>query len=201
MWQAACARAGACRRVSCCFPKLCPFFRTRQREHVDLLRKMRAVPGIRHLRIASGIRADIALAEPDMLRAYTVEFTGGQLKVAPEHCAPEVLRLMRKPPLELFGAFVRAFYDHSAGAGRGQYVVPYLMSAFPGCTEAHMRELEGWLAARHWKPRQVQCFTPTPGTLATAMFYAGTDARGRPISVARTDAARLRQHRILQPDT
>jgi len=166
-----------------------------------MLRKMRDLPGIRHLRIASGIRADIALAEPDMLRAYTAEFTGGQLKVAPEHCAPDVLELMRKPPLETFEAFIRAFYAHSADTGCERYVVPYLMSAFPGCTEAHMRGLERWLAARHWKPRQVQCFTPTPGTLATAMFYAGTDAGGRPIPVARTDAERLRQHHMLLRET
>ena len=197
MWQAACAKANACRRVSCCFPKLCPSFRIRQRKHVAMLEKMRALPGIRHLRIASGIRSDLALAEPDMLRAYTTTFTGGQLKVAPEHCAPHVLELMRKPPLEVFEAFLQAFYTHSANAKREHYVVPYLMSAFPGCTEAHMRELGRWLAARHWRPQQVQCFTPTPGTLATAMFYAGTDAGGRPIPVARTDADRLRQHRIL----
>jgi radical SAM superfamily enzyme YgiQ (UPF0313 family) len=108
-----------------------------------------------------------------------------------------VLKLMRKPLLEVFEAFVRAFYEHSAEAGHTRYVVPYLMSAFPGCTDAHMRGLERWLAARHWKPRQVQCFTPTPGTLATAMFYAGTDAKGRPIPVARTDAERLRQHHML----
>ena len=197
MWQTSCTQANACRRTSCCFPKVCPSFRTRQRKHVAMLRKIRALPGIRHLRIASGIRADIALAEPDMLRAYTVEFTGGQLKVAPEHCAGVVLELMRKPPLEVFEAFVQAFYEYSADAGRKQYVVPYLMSAFPGCTEAHMRELGRWLAARHWKPQQVQCFTPTPGTLATAMFYAGTDAKGTPIPVARTDAERLRLHHIL----
>jgi len=197
MWQATCTRAHACRRMSCCFPNICPSFRTRQREHVAMLRNMRALPGIRHLRIASGIRADLALAEPDMLRAYTLEFTGGQLKVAPEHCVPDVLKLMCKPQLEVFEAFVQAFYGHSADAGREQYVVPYLMSAFPGCTEAHMRELGRWLAARHWTPRQVQCFTPTPGTLATAMFYTGTDAKGHSIPVARTDAERLRQHHIL----
>ena len=32
----------------------------------------------------------------------------------------------------------------------------------PGCTESYMRELARWLAARHWKPQQVQCGTPTP---------------------------------------
>jgi uncharacterized radical SAM protein YgiQ len=198
MWQATCTQVHACRRASCCFPKVCPSFRARQRDHVAMLRKLRDLPGIRHLRIASGIRADLVLAEPAMLEAYTVEFTGGQLKIAPEHCAPEVLALMRKPPLEVFELFIRSFYALSANAGREQYVVPYLMSAFPGCTEAHMHELEHCLAVRHWKPQQVQCFTPTPGTLATAMYYAGMDAKGRAIPVSRTDAERLRQHRILR---
>ncbi len=197
MWQARCAQAGPCRRESCCFPSLCPFFKTRQRRHVEMLRELRALPGVRHLRVASGIRADLALSEPDVLRAYTVEFTGGQLKAAPEHCAPEVLALMRKPPFEVFDAFARAFEAHCADAGLERYIVPYLMSAFPGCTEEHMRELKRLLAARGWKPQQVQCFTPTPGTLATAMYAAGTDAKGRAIPVARTDAERLRRHHML----
>lgn len=201
MWQASCTLSGPCRRASCCTPTLCPFFATRQRGHTAMLRALRNLPGIRHLRIASGIRADLALAEPDTLSAYTVEFTGGQLKAAPEHCSPEVLRLMRKPPFRIFEAFARAFQAHCAEAGREHYIVPYLMSAFPGCTEQHMRELRRLLAARNWKPRQVQCFTPTPGTVAAAMYYAGIDTHGRSVPVARSDADRLRQHRILLEGT
>ena len=82
-------------------------------------------------------------------------------------------------------------------ANKEQYVVPYLMSAFPGCTDGDMRSLGGWLAAKGWSPRQVQCFIPTPGTLATAMFYSGLNTQGQPIYVARSDAERLRQHHIL----
>ncbi len=200
MWQAHCALGGAsCRRASCCHPTPCKSFITPQRRHVALLRAIRDLPGIKHVRVASGIRADLALRDDEAVYAYTKEFTGGQLKVAPEHCSDAVLRLMRKPPLEIFERFLAAFRRNSRQAGREQYVVPYLMSGFPGCTDEDMRELARRLAVRGWKPQQVQCFIPTPGTVATAMFYAGADERGNPLYVARTDAERLRQHRILMP--
>ena len=203
MWQGHCALDGVkgavCRRASCCHPSVCKSFVTPQKRHVGLLRRVRALAGIKHVRVASGIRPDIIKGDTDALRAYTVEFTGGQLKVAPEHCAAEVLDLMRKPPLEVFERFLAAFQAENRHSGREHYVVPYLMSAFPGCTDEHMYELAHWLRMRHWTPQQVQCFIPTPGTVATAMYYAGVDEKGRPISVARTDAERLRQHRILMP--
>ncbi len=209
MWQAHCAldagtaqggaasHAGGCRRSSCCFPSVCKAFVTPQRKHVELLRAAAALPCVKQVRVASGVRADLALREPDALAAYTGEFTGGQLKVAPEHCAPSVLALMRKPPLAVFEQFLESFARQSRAAGREQYVVPYLMSAFPGCTDEDMRILARWLRQRRWSPRQTQCFIPTPGTIATAMYYCGRDESGEAIYVARSDAARLRQHRIL----
>ena len=112
---------------------------------------------------------------------------------------PRVLERMRKPPLEVFEAFLQSFVRQSRRLGREQYVIPYLMSGFPGCTDEDMRTLAQWLARRHWSPQQTQCFIPTPGSLATAMFYAGCDESGEPLYVARSDADRLRQHRILMP--
>ncbi|MBZ2171159.1 YgiQ family radical SAM protein [Desulfovibrio sp. DS-1] len=201
MWQARCTLDPArCRRASCMHPRVCPGFAVDQSEAVELLRAVRATPGVRHVRVASGVRFDLALRDADALRAYTMEFTGGQLKVAPEHICDGVLDLMRKPGLAVFERFLAAFADHSTAAGKEQYVVPYLLSAFPGCTDDDMRTLSRWLAARGWSPRQVQCFIPTPGTVATAMFFAGIDPEGNPVPVARTDATRLRQHRILIPD-
>ena len=161
MGPAHCALPGVCRRASCCHPSVCKSFITPQKKHVHLLRKVLALPGIKHVRVASGIRADLALHDAEAVRAYTGEFTGGQLKVAPEHCSAEVLNFMRKPSLEVFEKFLEAFRKHSAGAGREQYVVPYLMSAFPGCTDEHMYELSRWLKVRNWTPQQVQCFIPT----------------------------------------
>ena len=78
-----------------------------------------------------------------------------------------------------------------------QYVIPYLISAFPGCSDGDMRALSGWLARQGWKPQQIQCFIPTPGTVATAMYYSRLDMDGKLIYVAQTDAERLRQHHIL----
>ena len=202
MWQARCALAAggkpaSCRRKSCCFPKPCPSFVTPQARHVGLLRAVAALPGIASVRVASGVRPDIALREPAALAAYAREFTGGQLKVAPEHSEAAVLARMRKPDVAALDAFLEVFSRVSREAGREQYVIPYLMSAYPGCTDDDMRALARWLARRGWNPRQSQCFIPTPGTVATAMFYCGRDEAGEPIHVARSDAERLRQHGIL----
>ena len=214
MWQAHCALDDAtaaraepgarpssrCRRSSCCYPTVCKSFITPQMQHVGLLREVAALPGVRQVRVASGVRADLALNDPEALAAYTGEFTGGQLKVAPEHCAARVLDLMRKPGMEVFEAFLQSFMEQSRRAGREQYVVPYMMSAFPGCTDEDMHELARWLQQRHWSPQQTQCFIPTPGSIATAMYYCGRNEDGEEIYVARSDADRLRQHRILMPD-
>lgn len=198
MWGAKCLRDPArCRRASCLTPAPCRHFRANQRALIDLLCAVSRIPGVNHVRVASGVRHDLALQEPEYVDVLTGRFTGGQLKVAPEHLCDEVLRLMRKPPFQVFLEFMTVFERESRQARKEQYLVPYLISAFPGCTDAHMRELARWLRERGWKPQQVQCFIPTPGTVATAMFYAGVDPDGNPIHVARTDAQRLRQHGIL----
>lgn len=198
MWEACCTLdPGHCMRASCMMPTICPGFSVDQTRHIELLRAIRHLPGIKHVRTASGVRFDLALTQRAALEAYAGEFTGGQLKIAPEHCSARVLKLMRKPPIKIFEAFLQAFTRYSKEHNKEQYVVPYLMSAFPGCTNAHMRELADWLRNRNWRPRQVQCFVPTPGTLATAMFFSETDPTGQPLPVAKTDAERMWQHRIL----
>ncbi|MBI4676944.1 MAG: YgiQ family radical SAM protein [Elusimicrobia bacterium] len=200
MWGSRCSADPArCGRPSCLNPAVCPHFQDDQEALAGLLRGLRALPGVRRLRVASGVRHDLALRSPGYARALVREFTGGQLKLAPEHTSAGVLKLMRKPPFSAFERFLSVFERESRSAGKEQFVVPYLVSAFPGCTDADMKALAAWLKDRGWKPRQVQCFIPAPGTVATAMFHAGIDPEGRPISVARTDAERIRQHRVLMP--
>lgn len=202
MWGARCRfDSAACTRVSCMFPTVCKGFVADQGACVDLLRQVQQVPGVKHVRVASGVRFDLALQNDRALGAYAGEFTGGQLKIAPEHASPAVLDRMRKPGLALFDKFLEAFAAYSRKQGKEQYVIPYLMSAFPGCTDAHMRELADWLKIRNWSPKQVQCFIPTPGTVATAMFHARQDIDGTPLFVAKSDAERLRQHAILLGET
>jgi len=199
-WGARCeADAAGCRRASCLHPSICGHFKPGQAALAELLRSIARLPGVRHVRTASGVRHDVAVLDEAYVRALVGEFTGGQLKLAPEHSCDRVLWLMRKPPFARFEEFLTLFGRISRQVGKEQYVVPYLMSAFPGCTDADMRALAAWLRRRGWRPQQVQCFIPTPGTVATAMFHAGIDPEGRPIPVARTDAERLRQHRMLVP--
>jgi uncharacterized radical SAM protein YgiQ len=202
MWGAHCASdQSACVRASCLTPAVCKHFMVSQSDFLDLLDGVAAVPSVKHVRVASGWRMDLALTDMPPLARLIRTYVGGQAKVAPENMADHVLRLMRKPTFDTFERFLDVFERESKKAGKRQYVIPYLMSAFPGCTDDDMRALGQWLRDRGWKPEQVQCFIPLPGTAAAAMFHAGTDLKGSPIPVARTDAERLRQHGLLMPTT
>ncbi|GAU09164.1 radical SAM protein [Desulfoplanes formicivorans] len=200
MWGGWCTRTkGPCQRSSCMTPTLCSHFRVDQKAHLDLLRSVRQRRGIRNVRVASGVRFDLALKDLQALTGYLDDFVGGQLKIAPEHVCDHILRLMRKPGHVLFERFLDIFARQAARAGKKQYVIPYLMSGFPGTTDKDMHALALWLAKRGWRPRQVQCFIPIPGAVATAMFYTRRAPDGTRIPVATTDAERIRQHRILVP--
>ncbi len=200
LWGGSCrSDPRRCQRPSCLSPSVCPHLHLRQGDFVEMLRQARRLPRVSHVRVASGVRHDAALQDLAAARALTTEFVGGQLKLAPEHCVEAVLRLMRKSDFGLFQRFVELFGQASERGGRDQYVIPYVMSAFPGCTQADMKALAAWFRDQGWQPQQVQCFVPTPGTVATAMFYAGCGPSGRPLYVARTDREREDQHRILVP--
>ncbi len=198
MWGGVCrGQTARCRRSSCLYPEICPQFAVDPMRQIDLLHKVRQVAGVKHVRVASGIRHDLAMKDARYIRELVRDFVGGQLKIAPEHLADEVLRLMRKPSVKAFEQFLDIFEKECLAAGKPQFVVPYLISAFPGCTAQHMKQLAQWLARRGWRPEQVQCFIPLPGTVAAAMYYAGIDPEGKPIPVARSDAERLEMHYTL----
>ena len=106
MWQAYCEfTPEACTRPSCLYPTICPGFRVNQEIHVSMLRDVKNTPGVGQVRIASGIRYDLHMRDPNAFAAYISEFTGGQLKVAPEHSSDTVLNYMRKPSHGLFEIF------------------------------------------------------------------------------------------------
>jgi uncharacterized radical SAM protein YgiQ len=198
LWGAHCTvDPGQCKRASCLVPHVCPHLKAPQNEYLQLLRRLSREAGVKHVRVASGIRFDLALQDPESARGLVRDFVGGQLKIAPEHSVPHVLKLMRKTDFALFERFLKLFEATNRASGQEQYVIPYVMSAFPGCTMADMKSLGGWFRQRGWRPQQVQCFIPTPGTVATAMFHAGCDPDGNPIHVARTDREREDQHAAL----
>lgn len=200
MWGAQCTKGSiVCKRKSCLFPSPCPNFKASLKDYVDLLKSLKRIPGVRHVHVASGLRYDLAMQDPASLAGFICDFVGGHLKAAPEHKSKPVLRLMRKPNFSVFQMFQECFRHASEKADKEQFIIPYFMSAFPGCTDRDMKQLAEWLKSQSWKPQQVQCFIPTPGTVATAMYYAGIDTRGNPIAVARTDDQRRRQHNMIIP--
>ncbi len=189
----------ACRRPSCLFPAACRHFKITEEPAISLLRRARGVPGVKHVFVQSGIRMDVALRTPKYLRELVRHHVSGHLKVAPEHLDPSVLRRMRKPG-GVFGPFLEAFRKESAAAGKEQYLVPYFISSFPGCTQKEMGVVEEYLHATRWKLQQVQDFIPLPMTPAAAMYVTGTDYEtGDAIPVARGAGDRQRQRAALGP--
>ena len=148
------------------------------------------MPGVKHVFVQSGIRMDVALRTPKYLRELVRHHVSGHLKVAPEHLDPSVLRRMRKPG-GVFEPFLEAFRKESAAAGKEQYLVPYFISSFPGCTQEDMRVVEDYLQSTRWNLQQVQDFIPLPMTPAAAMYVTGTrlrDGRGDPRGAGRRRA-------------
>lgn len=198
MWGGRCSDdPHRCRRASCLFPAVCPHFEVDQSALLELLKQIKRLPRVKHVRIASGIRYDLALKDRNYIRTLVREFVGGQLKIAPEHFSDAVLRLMRKPGQRVFEQFLSVFEEECRAAGKEQYVVPYLLTAFPGCTPKDMQYLSSWLQERGWRPQQMQCFIPLPSTVAAAMYHAGIDTHNQPIPIPKSDADRLRQHHML----
>jgi radical SAM superfamily enzyme YgiQ (UPF0313 family) len=148
------------------------------------------------------VRHDLALAAPGYLEELVRHHVGGHLHVAPEHDDPDVLRLARKPPYELFEQFQERFAAACRAAGVERYLNPYFISGLPGSTDDRMAALVRRLRAEGWKPQQVQAFLPTPGTAATAMFHGGVnpDRLAEPVDMPRSLGDRVRQHRLLVED-
>jgi uncharacterized radical SAM protein YgiQ len=188
-----------CHRPSCLWPTICPHFGIDESQNLDLLRSARAVPGVNHVFVQSGIRMDVALRTPEYFRELVQNHVSGHLKVAPEHLHADVLRRMRKPAGD-FAPFLEKFFEESEAAGKEQYLVPYFISSFPGCTEKEMGAVEQFVKRERWNLQQVQDFIPLPMTAAAAMYVTGLDINTeQPIPVVRNAGERERQKRMLQP--
>lgn len=183
-----------CRRPSCLFPQICSEFKLSANPAVGLYRAVRKLPGVKHVFVNSGIRMDVAVKFPAYIRELVAHHVSGHLKIAPEHIHSDVLKRMRKPSRDVLAEFCRIFDAENEKAGKKQYVVPYFISGFPGCTEYEMSFVENYLEKRRWNLQQVQSFIPLPMTVAAAMYYTGLDyATGRPLSVARSSSGRQMQ--------
>jgi uncharacterized radical SAM protein YgiQ len=176
---------GSCRDRTC--GPDCRSLVSGEKAHLALLRRIRAVPGVKKVFVSSGIRHDlIDLADLEYLTELCTHHVGGHLKVAPEHITPRVLSLMNKPDRRGFDAFRRRFREVNRTLGKEQYLLPYFMSGHPGCTIGDMIDLAEYIRDEELYTEQAQDFTPTPMTAATCMYYTGHDPRtGEEVPVAK----------------
>ncbi|MEI6605767.1 MAG: YgiQ family radical SAM protein [Verrucomicrobiota bacterium] len=189
-----------CHRPSCLWPGICPHFEINEKPGLEILRGARLVPGVKHVFVQSGIRMDVALRTPEYLRELVHHHVSGHMKVAPEHLHGDVLRRMRKPAAD-FPAFMAKFSELSAAVGKQQYLVPYFISSFPGCTDKEMGVVADFLRQERWNLQQVQDFIPLPMTASTAMYVTGLDLNsGQPIPVVRNAGEREKQKNMLRPN-
>jgi len=170
-------KEGTCKNRQCLHPKLCKNLHVSHKDYLRLLKKLRALPKVKKVFVRSGIRYDYILADKDdkFLRELIEHHVSGQLKVAPEHVSPQVLKYMGKPAGRTYEKFRKKFFEINEELGKNQFIVPYFMSSHPGSTLESAIELAEYLKEIHYQPEQVQDFYPTPGTLSTAMFYTGLD--------------------------
>ena len=194
---------GMCKNRACLAPEACPNLDADHTDYMMLLRKLRAIPGVKKVFIRSGIRFDYVMADPDpdrtFLRELVEHHVSGQLRVAPEHVSDTVLAAMGKPPRAVYDAFCDAFEEINRETGKKQFVVPYLMSSHPGSTLAEAIELAEYVRDMGFNPEQVQDFYPTPSTISTCMYYTGLDPLTmEPIYVPRTPHEKALQRALIQ---
>jgi uncharacterized radical SAM protein YgiQ len=163
----------ACRRPSCVFPGVCPNLNTDHAPLISLYRRARALPGIKKVLIASGVRYDLAIESPEYVKELAQHHVGGYLKIAPEAISDGPLSKMMKPGVDTYYRFRELFDRYSREAGKEQYLIPYFIAAHPGTTDADMLALALWLKTNGYRADQVQAFLPSPMATATAMYYTG----------------------------
>jgi len=194
---------GACQDKRCLYPQVCTSLRPDHSRQINLLERLRRLKGVKKVFVASGIRYDLLFSDKKHCASYmqglVKHHISGQLKVAPEHASPRVLRLMGKPQAKSLINFKQLFDKIEKASGQKQFLTYYFIAAHPGCTEEDMRELKSF-ATRELKinPQQIQIFTPLPSTYSGLMYFTGIDpATGRKIFVEKNIAKKQRQKDIV----
>jgi uncharacterized radical SAM protein YgiQ len=164
-----------CRRLSCVYPSICKNLVTDHSPTTKLYRRARTLPGIKRILIASGLRYDLAVEDPEYIQELVTHHVGGYLKIAPEHTESGPLSKMMKPGMGTYHRFKELFDKYSKEAGKQQYLIPYFIAAHPGTQDIDMLNLALWLKENGFRADQVQNFYPSPMASATAMYYSERD--------------------------
>ena len=186
---------GTCHGKQCLSPDVCRNLIVDHSGYMELLRKVREIPGIKKVFIRSGIRFDyLMLAKDDFLQELCEHHISGQLKIAPEHISDRVTRIMGKSSRNVYVRFVERFNRMNKKLGKKQFLVPYFMSSHPGCTLEDAIELAVFIKEMGYHPEQVQDFIPTPGTFSTCMWYSGIN----PMTGERVYSAKKPEDKAMQ---
>ena len=199
---------GMCGGKDCLFPKPCSQLDTDHSEYLDVLEQVRAVEGVKMVFVRSGVQFDYIMADVKkggrnssgyrFLEALCADHVSGILKVAPEHSSAKVLKQMHKPDIRVFDAFASEYRSINKKLGKRQYMVPYFISSHPGSTLDDAVDLAVYMKKTGFVPDQVQDFYPTPGTLATCIYYTERDPfSGRPVYVAKDPQEKRMQRALL----
>ncbi len=186
----------ACLKLSCLYPERCRMFSPGEK-YLELLRECKKLPGVKKIFLGSGIRYDVLLHNPELLEEIMLYHSGRFLRIAPEHTEDPVLNLMRKPPFRTLESFVSLFNSINRKLKRKIELAPYLIVGHPGENRAHVVEMKKKLKSLGRKSTDVQIFTPTPGTLSTAMYYAERDSSFKPIPVQRAISELMERKKLL----
>ena len=190
---------GTCKKHQCLYPQLCPNLRIDEEAMLTLLSEVAAIDEVRHLFLSSGLRMELLLKTPRLLERLLLHHTPGALKIAPEHSDPTILSLMNKEPHTLLETFVRTCREIARQLGRKIELSPYLILSHPGSRPEAVERLVADLRRLHLPVRAFQDFTPTPGTLSTAMFVTGEHPLTREkITVPRCHSERMKERRIIE---
>ncbi|MDD6310552.1 MAG: YgiQ family radical SAM protein [Firmicutes bacterium] len=195
-------KKGMCQNKDCLFPHPCKMLEADHSDYLDVLHAVRNVEGVKKVFIRSGIRYDYMLADKTygskFLKELCENHVSGILKVAPEHISDNVLCNMHKPGVNVFDDFCARYKKMNEKIGKKQFMVPYFISSHPGSTLDDAIELALYLKNTGFVPDQVQDFYPTPGTLATCMYYTERNPlTGEPVYVAKNMKEKKMQRALM----
>ncbi|MEW6026082.1 MAG: YgiQ family radical SAM protein [Planctomycetota bacterium] len=196
-------KSGACVDKRCIYPEYCKTLKIEHKKQIELLRRIRQIPGVKKVFIGSGIRHDMVMEDLKYGMKYLAEVveyhTSGQLKIAPEHTEDKVLAFMGKPSRDYLKRFKDEFYRLSKQFGKRQFLTYYLIAAHPGCDYRDMLELKKYTRQElKITPEQVQVFTPLPATYSALMYYTGMNPfTGEPIFAEKDIANKQRQKEVV----
>ena len=194
-------KKGMCKDKQCLYPEICENLNVDHREYLDILKKARAVPGVKKVFVKSGIRYDYLVSDnnPKFLEELCMNHISGQMKVAPEHASQKVLGYMGKEKIGIYNKFRKRYSELNKKFGKKQYLIPYFISGHPGEDMDDVVELVEFLMDSGFVPDQVQDFYPTPGTVSTCMYYAGIDPRTmKEVHTEKSEIERKRRRTLIQ---